>query len=91
MVPGGCVHGPREGGGGSQEGCMVLGSAWSRGGMVPSGCMVWGCLVETPPTATAVGGTHPTGMHSCFQSVCLYYSDSSSDKDQRKKSLSVSL
>ena len=25
-----------------------------------------GCLVETPPgTATAAGGTHPTGMHSC--------------------------
>ena len=27
----------------------------------------------------------------CFQFVCLYYSDSSSDKDQRKKSLSRSL
>ena len=25
-----------------------------------------GCLVETPPTDTAVGSTHPTGMHSCF-------------------------
>ena len=24
-----------------------------------------GGLVETPPTATAAGGTHPTGMHSC--------------------------
>ena len=25
-----------------------------------------GCLLETPPgTATAAGGTHPTGMHSC--------------------------
>ena len=36
-------------------GCMVLGGgAWSRGG-----------LVETPPTATAAGGMHPTGMHSC--------------------------
>ena len=22
------------------------------------------CLVETPPTATAAGGTHPTGMYS---------------------------
>ena len=31
------------------------------------GCLVLGgCLVETPPgTATALGGTHPTGMHSC--------------------------
>ena len=24
-----------------------------------------GCLVETPPTDTAAGGTHPTGMHPC--------------------------
>ena len=24
-----------------------------------------GYLVETPPTAIAVGGTHPTGMYSC--------------------------
>ena len=22
--------------------------------------------METPWTATAAGGTHPTGMHSCF-------------------------
>ena len=35
-----------------------------------------GCLllvgggVETPVTATASGGTHPTGMHSCF--TCFY-------------------
>ena len=31
------------------------GGAWSQGG-----------LVETPPTATASGGKHPTGMHSCL-------------------------
>ena len=30
------------------------------------GCMVRGCMVEPPPTATAAGGTHPTGKHSCF-------------------------
>ena len=31
-------------------------------------CLVpGGCLVETPPgMATAAGGTHPTGMHSCL-------------------------
>ena len=29
--------------------------------------LVWGvCLVETPWTATVAGGTHPTGMPSCF-------------------------
>ena len=42
-------------------GCMVPGGAWSRGE-----CMVSGGLVETPPSPTAAGGTHPTGMHSCF-------------------------
>ena len=26
-----------------------------------------GCLVQTPPTATAAGGKHPTGMHSCLK------------------------
>ena len=62
------VHGP--------GGCMVPGGAWSRGCMVPGvhgpgGAWSWGLvhgpggLVETPPTATAAGGTHPTGMHSC--------------------------
>ena len=41
--------------------CLLLGGVWSAGS--GSG----GCLVKTPPptTATAPGGTHPTGMHSC--------------------------
>ena len=45
-------------------GCLVL------GGSGPGGC-----LVETPPrTATAAGGTHPTGMHSCWlnRSTCIF-------------------
>ena len=39
--------------------------------MVDHPNLVGGCLVETPPpprTATAAGGTHPTGMHSCLGS-----------------------
>ena len=36
-------------------GVSARGDACSRGGG----------LVETPQTATTVGGTHPTGMHSC--------------------------
>ena len=49
LLPGG--SGP--GGGG----CLLLGEGvWSQA--VPDG--------DTPPcTATAAGGTHPTGMHSC--------------------------
>ena len=40
----------------------VGGGAWFRGG-----AGLGRCLVETPPgTATAAGGTRPTGMHSCF-------------------------
>ena len=35
------------------------------------------CTEADPPTATAVGGTHPTGMHSCLRLIficrkCLY-------------------
>ena len=33
----------------------------------PEGHHRVGCLVETPQTATAVGGMHPTGMHSSFR------------------------
>ena len=47
-------------------GCLVLGGLWS-GGM---GRLVWGGAVpggDPPRTATAAGGTHPTGMHSCFK------------------------
>ena len=64
---------------GPGEGYLVQGGVWSRGCMVwgvsgPRGCLVpGGCLVregvpggDPPPMATAVSGTHPTGMHSCF-------------------------
>ena len=45
-----------------QGGCLLRGVPVSGGVPAPGGC-----LVETPPpTATAAGGTHPTGMHSCF-------------------------
>ena len=42
--------------------------AWSRGGVHGPGgvCMVRGGAWSPPETATAAGGTHPTGMHSCF-------------------------
>ena len=43
------------------QGVPGPGGAWSVGCLVSGGC------VEIPPTTTAVGGTHPTGMHSCFQ------------------------
>ena len=49
------------------------GGIWSRGVPARGGVPALGGsgpgegLVETPPpTATAAGGTHPTGMHSCF-------------------------
>ena len=55
---------------------MFTGVCLSTGGMpgpvggVPGpGGLLPGGLVETPPgTATAAGGTHPTGMHSCSYS-----------------------
>ena len=44
------------------------GGAWSRGSAPEGWCLVLrGCLMERPPgRATAAGGTHPTGMHSCL-------------------------
>ena len=78
--PGG-VHGPRGQGCGV---CMVTGGACSLVG----GCWDWSrgvCMVrggvhspggsggDLPPTATAAGGTHPTGMHSCFQYFAVFY------------------
>ena len=41
--------------------CSWRGVCSGRRCLVPGGC-----LVETPPTATAASGTHPTGMHSCL-------------------------
>ena len=45
------------------------GGAWSWGVPGPGECLVLGGAWWRPPhrTATAVGGTHPTGMHSCSQ------------------------
>ena len=66
--------------------CLVPGvCAWSRGVgcLVQGGCLVWGgggawswgggVWWRPPWTATAAGGTHPTGMHSCsiFMSISL--------------------
>ena len=60
------------------------GGVSARGVSGPGGCLLWECLVpgvggsapgggsggDTTRMATAVGGTHPTGMHSCFTGVC---------------------
>ena len=43
----------------SQGVCLLLGRAWSKGG-------AWW---RPPRTATAAGGMHPTGMHSCFVNI----------------------
>ena len=50
-APGGCLLSGVSG----PRGCLLLGGSGPRG--VPGG---------DPPTVTAVGGTHPTGMHSCI-------------------------
>ena len=53
---GGGVSKPTSGGspGPHPGGCLLQGGACSGG------------VVETPLTATAAGGTYPTGMHSCL-------------------------
>ena len=57
-------------------GCLAPGGAWFRGGLVLGDACSGGACCRgvpgpggawwSPPrTATAAGGTHPTGMHSC--------------------------
>ena len=75
--PGGCLMGVCSGGCRSW-GCLVPGGAWSGGVSAPRGCLVWRLCSgggvpggEPPLTASAAGGTHPTGMHSCYELNCL--------------------
>ena len=54
------------------QGNMFTGVCLSTGGclLLGGGFLLWGgCLVETPQTATAAGGTYPTGMHSCIENI----------------------
>ena len=49
-----------------------LGGPAPREGLLPEGVPAPGGVWRHPPVmATAVGGTHPTGMHSCFKLVFL--------------------
>ena len=58
-----------------QGGLVRGGGAWSRGVPGPGGLLlrglVWGVPGGSPPTATAVGSMHPTGMHSCSMLNCI--------------------
>ena len=57
-APGGLLWGRS-----AARGVPVLEGACSKGGLLPGGCG------DPPGTATAAGGTHPTGMHSCFMNT----------------------
>ena len=61
----GCSHG-----GYLLGGCLFRGSApgWvpTLGGCLLQGSLLPGGVWRPPMTATAAGGTHPTGMHSCI-------------------------
>ena len=74
MVPGGAwsrgMHGPRRGAW-SWGVCMIPGVHGPLGCLLPGGaCSLGGAWFggtwQRPPTTTAAGGTHPTGMHSCL-------------------------
>ena len=46
--------------------CVAWGHVWWGGGHAWQGaCMAGGCVAGE--TAIAAGGTHPTGMHTCYQ------------------------
>ena len=46
-------------------GCLVLGGGLLQGEPGPGGSGPGGAWWRPPRTATAAGGRHPTGMHSC--------------------------
>ena len=57
----------------SGPGGLLLGGVPGPRGSAPGGCLVRGGVVWRPPgTATAVGGTHPTGMHSCLKCYLVH-------------------
>ena len=62
LLPGGLLPGVTWAGG-----CALGGGVWSGGVPGPGGAW-W----RSPGTATAAGGTHPTGMHSCAQDNDFY-------------------
>ena len=51
----------------STGGCLLGGGGPVWGAPSPGGCLLWGCLMETPRWLLLRGGMHPTGMHSCFK------------------------
>ena len=53
------------------QGYMFTGVCLSRGVTGPGGWCQGVPDGDTPQMATAVGGTHPTGMHSCLM-IYLY-------------------
>ena len=55
-------------GGSLSKGVSVQGVLY-LGGLCPGESLSGGSLLGTPPVRR-VGGTHPTGMHSCFK--CKY-------------------
>ena len=54
--------------------CVAGGHAWQRGGACVAG-----------DTATAVGGTHPTGMHSCLSLLFRFNLTNKLKKKERSK------
>ena len=68
-TPKGEVEGDLAGRGTALGGGVCSGEGCLLGVCLLQGCLLWG-EVETPLVmATAAGGTHPTGMHSC----CICY------------------
>ena len=61
---------PGRGGSAPREGLLQGRGVPGQGGLLRGGCLVrGGAWWRPPPTATAAGGTHPTGMHSCCKCI----------------------
>ena len=62
-----------------RRGCLVPGGGLVRGVSARGGCLLPGVSApggawwRPPGTANAAGGTHPTGMHSCFSKAIILF------------------
>ena len=54
-------------------GCLLWGGACSGGVPALGGACSGGVTGGDPPMATAAGGTHPTGMHSCVAEIFCFH------------------
>ena len=76
-----CMAGGVHGGGACMAGGLHGRGVYMVGGACMAGECAWKGACMAGETATAVDGTHPTGMHSCNGLLIMFGSGFPSDLD----------